>query len=105
MSVKRPTRRDDHARHIIGAARYAWFASIRKEGADFGGKRRPIKKIERDDDNVLSGGRFFFFKATTNQKMAFAMEGGIGEGAGPRWNPWVGRCIIVWGDGMSDKKN
>jgi hypothetical protein len=36
--------------------------------------------------------------------MAFAMEGGIGEGAGPQWNAWGGRFIIVWGNGISDKK-
>ena len=36
--------------------------------------------------------------------MAFVMEGGIVEGAGPWWNAWEGRFIIVWGDGISDKK-
>ena len=36
--------------------------------------------------------------------MVFAMEGGIGEGVGLLWNAWGGRCIIVWGDGISDKK-
>ena len=37
--------------------------------------------------------------------MAYAMEGSIGEGAGPRWNAWGGRCIIVWGDEINEKKN
>ena len=36
--------------------------------------------------------------------MAYAMEGSIGEGAGPRWNAWGGRCIIVWGDEINEKK-
>ena len=32
------------------------------------------------------------------------MKGSIGEGAGPRWNAWGGRCIIVWGDEINEKK-
>ncbi len=37
--------------------------------------------------------------------MGFAMEGGIGEGAGQWWNAWGGCFIIVWGDGIRDKEN
>ena len=64
-------------------------------------KHDPSKKIEIDWAEALGGSGLFL---TTNQKMAFAMEGGIGEGAGPWWNALGGRCIIVWGDGISDKK-
>jgi hypothetical protein len=36
--------------------------------------------------------------------MAFAMKGSIAEGAGSQWNALGGRFMIVWGDGISDKK-
>jgi len=62
MPVKRPTRRNDHARRIICAVGYARFASIRAGGAALGAKMRLIKKIERDGDKVLGGHRFFIFK-------------------------------------------
>ena len=55
------------------------FAVNRAGGAALGAKRRPIQKIERDGDKVLGGRRFFYFSATTNQKMAFAMEGVLGR--------------------------
>ena len=36
--------------------------------------------------------------------MASRWMGGIGKGAGPRWKAWGGRFIIVWGDGINDRK-
>jgi hypothetical protein len=107
MSVKRPTRRDEHACHIIGATGNARYASIRAGGAALGAKRRPIKKIERDGDKALGGRRFLFL--SNNQ-----LKDGVRDGGG-YWG-WcgtvvecVGGCFIivfgVWGDGIRDKKN
>jgi len=82
MPVKRPTRRNDHARRIIGAVGYARFASIRAGGAALGAKMRLIKKIERDGDKVLGGHRFLFL--SNNQPKDGVRDGGeYWGGCGP----------------------
>ena len=74
MPVKRPTRRDDHARCIICAAGYARFASICAGGAALGAKTRLVEKIERDGDKVLGGHRSLFL--SNNQPIDGVRDGG-----------------------------
>ena len=86
MSVKRPTRRNKHARQIIGAARYARFALIRVGGAALVAKMRPIEKNRDWLGRGLRSPPFLNFKLQPTARWLSQQRGGIGEGAWLRWN-------------------
>jgi hypothetical protein len=68
-----------------------------------GAKKRPIEKIERDGDKALGGRRFLFL--SNNQLKDGVRDGGGYWGGCGTVVECVGGCfIIVWGDGIRNKK-
>ena len=67
--------------------------------------RRPIEKIERDGDKVLGDSHFLFL---SNNQPKDGIRDGWGvlervcDRSGKRGR---GRFIIVWGNGINDRKN